>query len=141
MNNTTKSVVEITLGVPISRPFELIARIRRGLPSAVLARLQKQYGSSRNEFLTMLMISQSTARRRETEGKLSIYEGEKILRYAHLLDLTLQLMDGNKENALRWLTEPNRALSSDTPLSYAVTELGAEIIRDLIEKIEHGVVI
>lgn len=89
----------------------------------------------------MLMISQSTERRRETEGKLSIYEGDKILRHSHLLDLTLQLMDGNKENTLRWLAAPNRALNGDTPLSYAVTELRAEIISDLIEKIEHGVVI
>ena len=141
MDNKTKSVVEFTLGVPISRPNELGSRIRKGLPFAALARLQKQYEFSLNEFINILMISRSTARRRQTEGKLSIYEGDKILRYARLLDLTLNLMDGNKENALEWLSTPNRALNGEAPLSYAVTEIGAEMVSDLIGKIEHGVFI
>ena len=89
----------------------------------------------------MLAISQSTARRREVEGKLSVDEGDKILRYARLLDLALELVNGNKENALQWLSTPNRELSGETPLSYAQTGVGAEVVRDLIAKIEHGVVI
>ena len=141
MDNKTKSVVEVAMGVPISRPNELTNRIRKGLPFAALARLQKQYRLSRNEFINILMMSQSTARRREAEGKLSIYEGDKILRYARLLDLTLSLMNGDKENALQWLLTPNRALTGETPLSFAVTEIGAEIVNDLIGKIEHGVFI
>jgi putative toxin-antitoxin system antitoxin component (TIGR02293 family) len=141
VNNTTKSVVELTLGVTFSRPLELIGRVRKGLPFAALTRLQKQYRSSRNEVLTMLAISQSTSRRREIEGKLSVDEGDKILRYARLLDLALELVNGNREKALQWLSTPNRALCGETPLSYAQTGVGGEIVRDLIAKIEHGVVI
>ena len=141
MDNKTKSVVDITMGVPISRPNELASRIQKGLPFAALARLQKQYRLSRNEFINILVMSQSTARRREAEGKLSIYEGDKILRYARLLDLTLSLTDGNKENALQWLLTPNRALTGEAPLSFAETEIGAEMVSDLIGKIEHGVFI
>ena len=141
MNNTTKSVVEITLGVAFSRPLELNHRIRQGVSFAVLTRLQKQYGLSRSEVLTMLAISQSTCRRREIEGKLSVDEGDKILRYARLLDLALELVNGNREHALQWLSTPNRALSGETPLSYAQTGVGAEVVRDLIAKIQHGVVI
>jgi putative toxin-antitoxin system antitoxin component (TIGR02293 family) len=141
VDNKTKSVVEITMGVPVSRANELVSRIRKGLPFAALERLQKQYRLSRNEFIDILAMSRSTARRRETEGKLSIYEGDKILRYARLLDLTLSLMDGNRENALQWLLTPNRALNGEAPSSYAVTEIGAEMVSDLIGKIEHGVFI
>lgn len=141
MNSTTKSVVEITFGVAFSRSLELNRRIRKGLSFAALTQLQKQYGLSRSEVLTMLAISQSTARRREVEGKLSVDEGDKILRYARLLDLALELVNGNKENALQWLSTPNRDLSGETPLSYAQTGVGAEVVRDLIAKIEHGVVI
>jgi putative toxin-antitoxin system antitoxin component (TIGR02293 family) len=108
VNNTAKSVVEISLGVAFSRRLELIGRIRKGLSFAALTRLQKQYRSSRNEILTMLAISQSTSRRREIEGKLSVDEGDKILRYARLLDLALELMNGNRENALQWLSTPKR---------------------------------
>lgn len=89
----------------------------------------------------MLAISQSTSRRREIEGKLSVEEGDKILRYARLLDLALELMNGNREYALQWLSTPKRELSGETPLSYAQTSVGAEVVRDLIAKIEHGVVI
>jgi putative toxin-antitoxin system antitoxin component (TIGR02293 family) len=141
VNNTNKSVVEITLGVAFSRPLELNGRIRQGLSFAALTRLQKQYGLSRSEILTMLAISQSTSRRREAEGRLSVDEGDKILRYARLLDLALELVNGNRENALQWLSTPNRELSGETALSYAQTGVGAEVVRDLIAKIEHGVVI
>lgn len=137
----TKSVVEITLGVAFSRSLELNCRIRKGLPFAALTRLQKQYKLSRSVILTMLAISQSTARRREIEGKLSVDEGDKILRYARLLDLALELVNGNREHALQWLSTPNRELSGEAPLSYAQTGAGAEVVRDLIAKIEHGVVI
>ena len=141
MNNTTKSVVEITLGVAFSRSLELNCRIRQGVSFAALTRLQKQYELSRSELLTMLVISQSTCRRREIEGKLSVDEGDKILRYARLLDLALELVNGNRENALQWLSTPNRALSGEIPVNCAQTGVGAEVVRDLIAKIEHGVVI
>ena len=141
MNNTTKSVVEITLRVAFSRSLDLNRQIRQGVSFAALTRLQKQYGLSRSELLTMLVISQSTCRRREFEGKLSVDEGDKILRYARLLDLALELVNGNRENALQWLSTPNRALSGETPVNYAQTGVGAEVVRDLIAKIEHGVVI
>mgnify|MGYP002661941467 CR=1 FL=1 len=82
----------------------------------------------------MLAISQSTSQRREIEGKLSVDEGDKILRYARLLDLALELVNGNRENALQWLSTPNRELCGETPLSYAQTGVGAEVVRDLIAK-------
>ena len=141
MNNTTKSAVEITLGVAFSRSLELNRRIRKRLSFAALTRLQKQYGLSRSEILTMLAISQSTSRRREAEGKLSVDEGDKILRYARLLDLALELVNGNREHALQWLSTPNHALAGESPLSYAQTGAGAEVVRDLVAKIEHGVVV
>lgn len=141
VNNSTKSVVEITLEVSFSRSLELNRQIRQGVSFTALTRLQKQYGFSRSELLTMLAISQSTARRREAEGKLSVDEGDKILRYARLLDLALELVNGNKENALQWLSTPNCELSGETPLSYAQTGVGAEVVRDLIANIEHGVAI
>lgn len=141
MNNTKKSVVEITLGAVFSKSLELNRRIRQGVSFAALTRLQKQYGFSRSELLTMLAISQSTSQRREIEGKLSVDEGDKILRYARLLDLALELVNGNRENALQWLSTPNPELSGETPLSYAQTGVGAEVVRNLIAKIEHGVVI
>lgn len=50
-------------------------------------------------------------------------------------------MNGNRENALQWLSTPNRELCGETPLSHAQTGVGAEVVRDLIAKIEHGVVV
>ncbi len=75
----------------------------------------------------MVDINASTVRRRKIAGKMSVREGETIVRYAHLLDLTLALMEGNKSHALQWLTTPARALGGETPIDYAFISLGCEI--------------
>ncbi|MES2822461.1 MAG: antitoxin Xre/MbcA/ParS toxin-binding domain-containing protein [Pseudomonadota bacterium] len=140
MVQTEKSIVAMTTGVPFSDTSALIDRIQKGLPYSSFERLGKHYEVSRKGLLSMIGISASTAGRRQTKQKMSIHEGEKIVRYARLLDLTLGLMDGNKESALRWLASPARALGGKTPISYASIELGAQQVENLIGRIEHGVI-
>ena len=89
----------------------------------------------------MISVSAQTARRRQSEGKMSIHEGERIVRYARLLDLTLGLMEGNKDGALRWLATPALGLGGQTPLNFAITGFGAQQVEKIIGQIEHGVVI
>lgn len=141
VENPEDSIVYMVAGALFSDCFSLIARIREGLPFESLERLEKQYRMTRKEFLVMIGINTSTINRRRIEGRMSVHEGEKIVRYARLLDSALGLMDGNNDSALRWLKTPARALGSQTPLSYASIELGAQQVEHLIGRIEHGVVI
>ena len=123
MGKTKKSIVSMTVGVPFSDTSALIDRIQNGLPYSSFELLGKHYGISGKELISMIGISASTAERRQTKQKMSFHEGEKIVRYARLLDLALGLMDGSKDSALRWLATPARALGGKTPISYASIEL------------------
>ncbi len=136
-----KSIVLMVAGVPFSDSFALITRIQKGLPFTSLERLEKHYRMTRKELLFMIGISASTAKRRQLQGKMSVQESEKIVRYARLLDSALGLMEGNKDSALRWLATPARGLGGQTPLDFAAISFGAQWVEKIIGQIEHGVVI
>jgi putative toxin-antitoxin system antitoxin component (TIGR02293 family) len=136
-----KSIVSITTGVSFSDTFQLIQRLQKGLSYTAFERLEKYYNLPRKEFLMMIGLSTSTLQRRKIAGKMSIREGERIVHYAHLLDLALALMEGNESRALQWLKTPARALDGETPLDYAFISFGAQQVEYLIGQIEHGVVI
>ena len=47
--------------------------------------------------------------------------------------------EGDKEAALKWLNEPNRALSWKVPADLIASETGAYEVIKLITRLEHGV--
>ena len=48
-------------------------------------------------------------------------------------------MFDEREAAIDWLKQPNRALQGETPLSVLDTDIGSEMVTDLLGRIEHGV--
>jgi putative toxin-antitoxin system antitoxin component (TIGR02293 family) len=46
---------------------------------------------------------------------------------------------GDAERAEAWLTRPNAALSSQRPLDLVKDELGASVVREMLEQIDHGI--
>lgn len=44
----------------------------------------------------------------------------------------------NKEQADTWLTQPKTALGGSTPLEFAYTEAGYELVKAELEKLSHG---
>lgn len=45
----------------------------------------------------------------------------------------------DKDEALHWLNTPKKALGGKVPLDLAETQVGADEVKDLLSKIEHGV--
>lgn len=46
---------------------------------------------------------------------------------------------GDEANAEAWLQRPNRALSGQKPADLLQDELGAAVVRELLERIDHGI--
>lgn len=46
---------------------------------------------------------------------------------------------GNEDNARKWLYSPKRVLDGMTPADHAQTEEGAEEVRRILGRMEHGV--
>jgi putative toxin-antitoxin system antitoxin component (TIGR02293 family) len=61
-------------------------------------------------------------------------------RAAEIYDACLELFDGDRDAAWGWLTFPAFGLGYARPIDYAKTEAGAMEVRNLIGRLEDGVV-
>lgn len=84
-------------------------------------------------------IPERTLARRRIAGRLGRDESERLLRLARVVASSIRLFEGDVDAAITWLKTPQKALSYNTPLSYARFEIGAREVEDLIGRLEHGV--
>ena len=56
----------------------------------------------------------------------------------NLLNRATQVI-GDREQALRWLGTPVRALNFETPVSQLVTPQGKEAVETVLTRLEHGI--
>ena len=85
-----------------------------------------------------LGISPATLHRRKKSGHLETPESERIVRFARLFGLSMEVFD-TKEAAREWLKTINPGTAGESPLSYADTEYGAREVENLLGRIDHGV--
>jgi putative toxin-antitoxin system antitoxin component (TIGR02293 family) len=60
-------------------------------------------------------------------------------RAAEIYETCLELFDGDRDAAWGWLTSPAFGLGHACPIDYAKTEAGALEVRNLIGRLEYGV--
>ncbi len=120
--------------------FNLVKIVKAGLPLSAGERLAEHMGiDSKNFFIAYIGMSDSTLRRRLKDKKpLSADESDRVVRYAHLLNLATSLLDDREDDAREWLSSPAHALGGATPLETATTEAGARRVEDLIIALEYG---
>ncbi len=139
---------------PVSAPIELFVRlgmvkrgqsnltdqIKRGFPVSVIDKIVTELNIPQGELLEIISLPSATLTRRRSEKRLNSKESDRIYRVARVYRTVLQLFEGDKEAARRWLHEPAKALSGDTPLHHLNTEAGADEVQDLVGRLEHGVI-
>jgi putative toxin-antitoxin system antitoxin component (TIGR02293 family) len=115
--------------------------LQRGLPAAAVVSFSEQCASLPIEdVLDLIGISKRTyARRMEhPEVSLSTVESNNLWKIASLLTKAGEVL-GGREAAERWFMQPALALNKQRPLDLAKTEAGAELVRDLLLRMEFGV--
>jgi len=118
----------------------VVARIKAGLPVKEFDTLRALLGLTVADLARKVGISLATlSRRRRQNAALDPGHSDRILRFARLYRLAVELYDGNEAAARTWLTRPARALGGQTPLDFADTEAGAHEVEMLIGRLEHGV--
>jgi putative toxin-antitoxin system antitoxin component (TIGR02293 family) len=117
----------------------VIEQIEKGLPYSAFDRFQRNTGLSTQQLLDLLQIPRRTLARRNTEGRLSSEESERLVRAARVFATTLHLFGGDAGESVEWLTEAQRAFAGITPLDMARTDIGAQEVERLIFQLEHGV--
>ena len=119
-------------------PARMIALIRTGLPVAELDALQNTLDVPIDQLAPKLGISKATLHRRKAAGRLETDESDRVVRFARLMGKAVEVFE-SEEAARAWLSAPQHGLGGEMPLDYAMTELGAREVENLLGRIDHSV--
>lgn len=117
-----------------------ILRLKHGLPYQEIEDLAVALDLPTGHVAESLHINKRTLTRRKQAGRLDPHESERVHRLQRLL-AAAEAMLRDKDEARLWMRTPQRALSDQTPLQFADTEVGAREVERLIERVRHGVFI
>ncbi|TVP78986.1 MAG: DUF2384 domain-containing protein [Puniceicoccaceae bacterium] len=124
----------------LENPGYWVARVLDGLPVAEFDALRAMLGLTVETLAAKVGISTATlARRRADQKPLDRDHGDRIIRYARLYWKAVDFFEGGEAAARSWLASPAPALSGQTPLDFAETEIGAREVEDLLGRLEYGV--
>lgn len=125
------------LYVDLADSSTVVALVRRGVAAGMYQWLKESLGLSDQRLSNVVRISQRTVKRRLGEGRFHPDESERLVRIVRLTERAKGAFQG-LESARDWLKSPQFALGGEIPLEYADTEPGAQIVEDLLGRIEHG---
>lgn len=113
--------------------------IEEGVPFRTFEDLQDALGLPQGALLDALRIPRRTFERRRDTGRFDPVESERVVRLRTLVEMALEVFDGDADAARAWWTEPNLALGQVRPLDLVSTGPGAREVEDLLLRIEAGV--
>ena len=109
--------------------------LHKGLKRDAFDRLRVLIGATNEELRNTIGVPQRTLSRRDVFKQ---DESERILRVASLFHAALEVFE-DIEKARQWFLTGKKALGGYSPLEFCDTEPGAEEVRNLLGRIEHGV--
>jgi len=116
----------------------LLGQINEGLDGKVANRITDWARITQNDLRKMSGIP-STTFSRSVKARFNPEQSERLVRIIRVIDRAVDLFEGDKEAAQKWLNEPNRALSWKVPADLMASETGAYEVIKLITRLEHGV--
>jgi len=111
----------------------LLGQINEGLDGKVASLIVDWAKITQNDLRKMSGIP-STTFSRSLKARFSADQSER-----RVLDRAVELFEGDKDEAQKWLNEPNRALGWKVPADLMASETGAYEVMKLITRLEHGV--
>lgn len=121
-----------------TRPMRLIERIREGLPVAALDRVSQQIAPGDRNFRHRIVSRSSLARRKQDSDRLSAEEGARLARVANVWGFAVEVWKSADE-ARGFLYRPHLLLEDRRPLDVVIeSELGAQLVRDILGGLLHG---
>jgi putative toxin-antitoxin system antitoxin component (TIGR02293 family) len=130
----------LLLGLDPLKPIETHNTIRGGLTYKSLSDFVKASQLSLRSVAELIDLPLSTLDRRKKSNKpLKPDESDRLYRLAQVVEKAVGLFEGDVTAARQWLTAPVRGLGHQVPIELARTAVGAQMVLDLIGRLEHGV--
>lgn len=126
------------VGLNTSDGVALVGQINEGLDGKVATLIVDWAKMSQNDLRKMSGIPPTTFGR-SLKARFSPDQSERLVRIIRVIDRAVELFEGDKEEAQKWLKEPNRALGWKVPAELMASETGAYEVMKLITRLEHGV--
>ena len=139
---TELSALAKVLGVaqgnkPLATPFELIARIARGLPLSALERVTASIAPGDAGFKYRIIPKASLARRRH-DKRLTAAEGERLARIAAVWAFACEVW-GDEAEARSFLFRAHPMLQDRPPIDLAIdSDLGARLVEGILGRLQYG---
>lgn len=125
-------------GLNTSDGVALVGQISEGLDGKVAALIVDWAKITQNDLRKMSGIP-STTFGRSVKARFNADQSERLVRIIRVIDRAVELFEGDKQEAQKWLKEPNRALGWKVPAELMASETGAYEVMKLITRLEHGV--
>ncbi|AIA71622.1 antitoxin Xre/MbcA/ParS toxin-binding domain-containing protein [Pectobacterium atrosepticum] len=125
-------------GLNNSDGVALLGQINEGLEGKVANLIADWAKITQNDLRKMSGIP-STTFSRSVKARFSADQSERLVRIIRVIDRAVELFEGDKDEAQKWLNEPNRALGGKVPAELMVSETGAYEVMKLLTRLEHGV--
>jgi putative toxin-antitoxin system antitoxin component (TIGR02293 family) len=120
----------------IDSDIQLVELIEQGLPPDTADKLREFADLTTTEFGEI--IPHRSLSRARSRGRLSPEQSDRIIRAARIYAIAHEVC-GNREKANRWVRRPNRALAGRAPISLLRTNIGADLVEDVLTRIAYGV--
>jgi len=115
----------------------IVEKIERGLSVATVDRVASLIRPGDATF-KFTIIPKATLSRRQTSKKLSIDEGDRVVRLARIMVAAIDTW-GDPDNARAFLQRPHAMLDGKTPLDIALhTAAGARLVEDILARLKYG---
>lgn len=141
--NTEKQVqepVSIYYSTPSLSIFQMIQTIKKGMKFQLFDKITAMYPFSLQEWSNFLNLSERTLQRYKKESKtLDPIYAEKILEISELYYFGAEEVFEDKTNFDNWLSTPNLVFENQAPKIFLDTNLGIQLVKDELGKIQHGV--
>lgn len=128
---------QVTRDPALSTQMRVVEQVRQGVPWKDFVAAMDELGLTQKDAARLLHLPERTLARRRA-GRLDPQEGERFLRLIRLWGLAYTVL-GATDKAWRWLRGPNRALGGVVPLSLLDTDIGTQVVEDVLGRIEYGV--
>lgn len=115
-----------------------VSAVLNGYPYNDFVALSKDMALPLRQLSVITGIAPSTLNRRESEGKLTPPESDRLYLTRKVFNLAVEVT-GSKESARIWLTTPQVSLNNERPVDYIRTIPGADIVINLLYAMEYGV--
>jgi putative toxin-antitoxin system antitoxin component (TIGR02293 family) len=117
----------------------LLKTVEKGFLYRTFERFRRNICLPFEQVTELVAIPRRTLTRRKRQGRFLPDESDRLLRASRLFGKTLELFEGDREAATKWLTTAQPALGGTVPIDLAKTDVGAREVETLIGRLEHGV--